>query len=277
MIKNLKKKSIKKILLNSRISKKSYKRWMLAKSFAKDLFQSFDYTFPQNTESKIHLKKLGVKKIKFIGNLKFAQNNLNKENLSPKLQKFINNKKFWCALSTHSGEEQICGFVQMKLLKKIKNLVLILIPRHVDRVENISRELSKLKLPVHIHSDKKSINKNTKIYIVDTYGETNLFFNISKIVFIGKSLTSDGGQNPLDAARGNCSILHGPNVSNFSEIYKFLGKLKISFKINNQNQLNKKLEFLLTNKNKNSKIRDKINNIGKEILHKNSKEIVSII
>ena len=277
MIKNLEKKSIMKILLNARISKKSYKRWKLLGSFSKDLFKSFNLTLPQNTESKIYLNKLGAKKIKFLGNLKFAQNNFYNNSLDYKFKKFTKTKKFWCALSTHPGEEDVCGSVQVKLLKKFKNLVLVLIPRHVERVKSLSKELSKFNLRQHIHSDHKLINKDTNIYIVDAYGETSSFLEMCKIVFMGKSLTTDGGQNPLEAARDNCSILHGPRVSNFSEIYKFLDKEKISFKINNQKQLYKKLEFLLANKNKNFKIKNKINKIGNVILLKNLKVIESLV
>ena len=163
------------------------------------------------------------------------------------------------------------------ILKNIKNLVLIIIPRHVERVNKISRELSKFKLKQHIHSHTKKINPNTKIYIVDTYGETSLFFKFSKIVFMGKSLTIDGGQNPLDAARENCTIVHGSKISNFLEIYNFLDKQKISFNTKNSNQLYKKVKFLFENHKKKLKIKDKINKIGNEILYKNLKEIESLL
>lgn len=277
MIRNLETRSITKILLNARISKKSFKRWILLGTFAKNLFKCFNYTFPQNTESKFYLKKLQVKKIKFIGNLKYAQNNFQKKNVNPKLERFVKTKKIWCAASTHPGEENICASVHFKLLKNIKNLVLIIIPRHVERVNKISRELSKFKLKQHIHSHTKKINPNTKIYIVDTYGETSLFFKFSKIVFMGKSLTIDGGQNPLDAARENCTIVHGSKISNFLEVYNFLDKQKISFNTKNSNQLYKKVKFLFENNKKKLKIKDKINKIGNEILYKNLKEIESLL
>ena len=76
----------------------------------------------------------------------------------------------------------------------------------------------------------KKIPKDTQVYIVDTYGETKPFFKICKIVFLGKSLSVSGGQNPLEPARYNCNIIHGPKVSNFPEIYNLLDKSKISFK-----------------------------------------------
>ena len=130
MLINLKKKSIKRILLNARISKKSFKRWKVLGTFSESLFQIFDFTFPQNNESKTHLKKLKVKNIKHIGNLKFSQNYFQKNNLDIKFKNFIKSRKVWCAASTHKGEEEICTSVHIKLLEKYKNLLLILIPRH---------------------------------------------------------------------------------------------------------------------------------------------------
>ena len=81
-------------------------------------------------------------------------------------------------------------------------------------------------LKVHLHS-QKIIDKGTEIYLVDSYGETKSFYNNCKNIFLGGSLVNHGGQNPLEAARFGCNILHGPNVSNFAEIYQFLKIKKI--------------------------------------------------
>ena len=80
---------------------------------------------------------------------------------------------------------------------------------------------------VHQHSSKSRIKKNTNIYLVDTYGETESFLKLSKVVFLGGSLIPHGGQNPLEAARLGCKILHGSNISNFIEIYSLLKKNNI--------------------------------------------------
>ena len=81
------------------------------------------------------------------------------------------------------------------------------------------------------------------IYLVNTYGETKSFYNFCKIVFLGGSLINRGGQNPLEAARFGCNILHGPNVGNFNEIYKFLKRYNMSIKVSNNN----KMLFILKN------------------------------
>ena len=247
------------------------------RKFSKSIFQIFDYTYPQNLESKYHLQRFGVNKIKTLGNLKFSQSNYNIYKSNKNFDNFLKTKKIWCAASTHPGEEEICISVYQKLLKKYSNLILVLIPRHVDRVGDIKKFMIKFDLKYHIHSQKNVINKDTKIYIVDTYGETGFFFKKCKIVFLGKSLTVDGGQNPLEPARDNCLIIHGPHISNFKEIYDNLDNKKIAFKINNSNQLYKKIESLLKKNNKKFKENNKIHLIGSKILKRNLNEIERLI
>ena len=276
MLTNLDKQSIKKILLNARVSKKSYRKWKLLGRFSKNLFKKFDYTFPQNLESKRYLKKLEVKKIRFLGNLKFSQKKILNDKLDKKLIRFIRTKKVWCAASTHDGEENICLKVHNKLIRKYKNLMLIIIPRHIARVNSILKDISALNLKPHLHSNKGKTDPKTNVYLVDTYGETELFFNLCKNVFIGKSLTAFGGQNPLEPARHNCSIIHGPNVSNFTEVYEFLDRKKISIKVKNESQLYSKIYKLIGRKNS-VNIKDKINFIGLKILNKNLMKIKSLI
>ncbi len=277
MILNLKRRSIRRILLNARISSRSYKKWKLLGSFSNKLFQAFSFTYPQNLESFKFLKKFKVKNIKKIGNLKFTQNDIDSKKLDSNLKSFIKSKKMWCAVSTHPGEEKICAEIHKRLLKKYKNLILIIIPRHTNRIEQIQNELIELKLNFHIHSNKKVINKKTNIYIVDTYGETGLFFNICKNVFMGKSFLFDGGQNPLEPARKNCKIFYGPKVTNFTEIYRYLSNQKIAFKVRNSNSLYNKLNYLLGNNRKENKSDNKLKKIGNKVLNDSVKEIERFI
>ena len=269
MLLSINKKNIPTILLNARITRKSFKRWLYFKSFALKIFNCFDITFPQNKETIGYLKSLKVKKIKLLGNIKFSENeHLLKSKINSKVKKFIKNKNYWCAASTHDNEEAMCANVHLKLKKKIKNLVTFIIPRHVQRTGDIVNSLQDLNLNIHCHSSKKSIKKNTDIYIVDTYGETNSFFKTNNTVFLGGSLIKHGGQNPIEAARNGCKIIYGPHVKNFKEVYKLLEKNKVSYKINNIEQLTSKVGILIK-KNKESKnLEDIINKLGKRILEK---------
>jgi 3-deoxy-D-manno-octulosonic-acid transferase len=137
--------------------------------------------------------------------------------------------------------------------------------------------MKKLNLKVHIHGSKEKINKETDIYLVNTFGQTQSFFKVCKIVFLGGSIIKHGGQNPLEAARYGCKILHGPNVSNFNEIYKFLHKQKISKKVINLNQLSFELDKTFKNKNRNKNLMFKIKNLGDKILTSTLKQIDTYI
>ena len=218
-----------------------------------------------------------AKKIKFLGNLKYSQSENEKITINKKLKKFIFSKKSWCASSTHYPEEKFCGQVHKQLKKKHKNLLTIIIPRHIDRVDSIENELNKLNLKVHIHSSKNSFKNNTDVYLVDAYGETKSFYNFCKNVFLGGSIVNHGGQNPLEATRYGCSVLHGPNTQNFTEIYSFLNHNKISLKVNNQKQMIYQLDKLLTKKSNSKKIQKKLKLIGHKVLEKTYKEVKLIL
>jgi 3-deoxy-D-manno-octulosonic-acid transferase len=128
-----------------------------------------------------------------------------------------------------------------------------------------------------MHEPKTRIPEDTDIYLVNSFGKTKSFYSVIKNVFLGGSLIRHGGQNPLEAVRYNCNILHGPNVSNFNEIYRFLNEQKISKKVINLNQTTNVLFKLFNSKKSQKNIKDKINKIGKKILKKNIYEINSIL
>ena len=156
-------------------------------------------------------------------------------------------------------------------------MLTIIIPRHINRVNEIKTELEKLNLKVHLHEPIKRINKDIDIYLVNTYGQTKSFFNECKNIFLGGSLIKHGGQNPLEAARYGCNILHGPNISNFKEIYKYLNKINISTKINSKKNMIQSLnKIFIMNKNP-KKIQKKLKIIGKKILNSTYKELNLII
>mgnify|MGYP001292407639 CR=1 FL=1 len=189
-----------------------------------------------------------------------------------RLNKIITNKKIWCASSTHQNEELYCGLVHKKLKKKYKNIITIIIPRHIHRVHEIINELNRLNLRTTIHSSKNKNLRDTDIYIVDTFGESKKFYKIATSVFLGGSLINKGGQNPLEPTRYGAKILHGQFISNFKEIYKLLSKLKISKKISTPNQFEKSIEF-----KKNKKNLNKIKKLGTSILKKTLQELNGFI
>ncbi len=270
MFKNLNKNKIPIILLNGRITKKSFFRWRKFPRFSKKVFSKISLAMPQNTETINYLKTLGVKNIKVTGNLKYFGNS--KKIIDENLKRLFKNRLIFCAASTHDNEELFIGKMHKELKLKYSNLLTILIPRHINRSLSITKELENINLKIINKSSKKKISKNTDIYIVDTYGETSKFYSLSNITFLGGSIVPHGGQNPLEPARMGNFILHGPNIQNFKEIYIMLSKLNISSKVNNINNMKKniirKIKYTQP-----KKVRQKLNFMGKEILEKNLNEI----
>jgi len=273
MITNIKKKNISLMLINARITKKSFTKWNFFPSSAKKLFQNFDMCLSSSLESKNYLKLLGAKKISYIGNLKFTQSEKTADELSSNIKKFFLTRKIWCASSTHELEEKICANIHKKLKIKYKNLLTVIIPRHIHRTKKIIKEIKELNLKIHLHDSRKKIDEETDIYLVNSFGQTQSFFKACKTVFLGGSIIEHGGQNPLEAAKYGCQILHGPNVWNFKEIYNLLEVHGVSNKITTTKQLSLKVEQIFNNKKNSKKLQLKIKILGNKILESALNEI----
>ncbi len=265
----LKKKKIPLILLNARITKKTYERWQIIRKFSYSIFNLISHAYPQNNETKNYLKRLNIKNVNFIGNLKFSENNkLTNKTINDGLILKFKKYKTFIAASTHNLEELFAAKIHLILKKKYKNLITIIIPRHVHRVSQIIDQLEQLNLNIHTHSSNNKSLKNIDIYLVDTFGDSKNFYRIATTVFLGGSIINRGGQNPLEPARFGARILHGPNTSNFKEVYEYLNTLKISQKIKKPSEITEKIIF-----KKNMKKVLKINYLGKIILKKTIKEL----
>ena len=279
IILEINKRSIPLLLLNGRITKKTYKRWKNIEFFSKYIFENFNLCLAQNDETKLYLKKLGVSKVIKTGNLKFSEtSSKNINNINKKIQDFLNSKKIlFGAISTHQSEEIFCSKIHADLKKKYKNGITIIIPRHIHRALEIKKEIEKIRLKVHLHSSCEKIDDKTDIYLVDTFGETKSFVKNCKIAFLGGSLIQHGGQNPLEAARLGCKVIHGPYINNFLEVYSLLNKSNISLKIRTREQAKSIILKNLNKKFSSKKIIKKLNSIGNKVLLKNQKEITKFI
>ena len=275
MISELKRRKITVVLTNARMSERSFKRWSSIRFFGKKILEKFDYIFPQNKETFVYLKRLGVKKLKFLGNLKFINNESNSvKNIK---KQYFRNKVVFCSASTHQNEEEIFANLHIKFKKKIPKLITIIIPRHVERTDEIIQMLKKKSLKYIKHSENKKNLNDCDIYVVDSYGESKSFYEISNVVFLGGSLVPKGGQNPLEALRFGCNILHGKYTFNFKDVYKMLGKEDLSLKVSSSKDLEKKAFSLFKKRKNNSRKIKKIKKIGNLIFKKNLNELEGII
>ena len=205
--------------------------------------------------------------------MKFSEiESKNEDKINHQLESQLKNKKIWVASSTHANEEIFCAKAHIELKKKFKNLITIIIPRHVHRSKKIIPEIKNLNLKVITHSSNNRNLKNVDIYLVDTFGETKKFHEIGNSVFIGGSIVRRGGQNPLEAARYGAKILHGKNIDNFKDVYKLLKSLRVSKVVNSSKKLASSINF-----NPNKSNGNKIKKIGRIILKKTIKELDYLI
>jgi 3-deoxy-D-manno-octulosonic-acid transferase len=268
MFRNLHIKDIPIIIMNARITERSFNKWQLFPNFANQVFGKITLALPQNLETLKYLKLLKVRDIKTAGNLKYYGQKDNHDYSTKLLKNKFKNLKVWCAASTHFNEEILIGNLHKKLKKKQRKLITIIIPRHVSRTNEIKEALNKIELNCILHSSNEKIKKNTDIYLVDSYGETSKFYNLTNISFVGGSIIKHGGQNPLEPARLGNYIISGPNVKNFKEIYAFLSKLKMSSITSDILKMENLILKRLNNKTPNKNIK-KIIKIGNDVLEKN--------
>ncbi len=221
-------------LINARLTSNSFKRWMMFPNTAKKIFGIFDLCLCSNVETKNYLEILKLKNIYFKGNIKLIDS-IDEEKINNVNEHFLTKKRFWFAASTHKEEDIYCLKTHIKLRETFKDLYTIIAPRHIERTQEIEALSRRLNLNVQVLNKNESISGNKEIIIINYFGALQSFYKFAKSVFIGKSMTknfiSNGGQNPIEAAKLNCKIYHGPYVYNFAEVYKILEKDKISKQI----------------------------------------------
>ena len=274
------KRKIPLVLLNGRITMKTFNRWKLASSLSLKLFSLYDLCLSSSKESEKNLKSLGAKNVKFFGNLKFCAN-INSKKKYIDLKSIFIKHNIWCAASTHPDEEEVILKTHILLKQKGIKIITIIIPRHINRSKEINKISSDFNIKSQIINKFEDISKDTEILIVNSIGEMINYFQNCESIFMGKSLSKKlikvGGQNPIEPAKCGCKIYHGPYISNFKEIYRFLEEKKIAFEIINEIDLSQKLIEDFNNKNENNKKNiDEINFYGKQILDLTSQEILSL-
>ena len=266
----IKKNKIPVAIINGRITSKTFRRWMLIPYTARKIFSVFNFILSSNFESKGYLTKLGAQNIFSLGNIKFS-NKISLNQIKNKNEYILNNKKIWCAASTHEEEEEFCINTHIRLKNNLPNILTIIIPRHINRSKKIKKICKKLNISAQIINQEDSILNKTEVVIINSFGVMQNYFKYAKSVFIGKSmiqrLKQDGGQNPILAAKLGCKIYHGPYVYNFQEVYQFLKENNISEEIFNDHVLSDKLlEDLKTEKKDFLKSKEMIDDIGNKIL-----------
>ena len=249
-----KKRGICTALVNARLSEKSQLNYQKFISLMQPAFESIDIILAQFDSDKIRLNEITKHKtIDVCGNLKFDQA------VPHELKEIATNiKKEWAidgelrptliAASTHEGEEEIVLNAFNIIQETYPNSLLILVPRHLERFDQVKELLKESKLDFVTRSNKSDVTKTTKVLLGDTIGELNFLYSLSNVAFVGGSLIDHGGQNLLEPAAQGLAILSGPNLRNFSDISKQLISSDALDIINNSLELSERFLFLIKNK-----------------------------
>mgnify|MGYP006278363211 CR=1 FL=1 len=236
------------ILVNARMSPRSFQRWLKFPGFIGDILARMDLCLAQTHDDAMRLMQLGAPRVQVCGNLKFDVPAPPYSTAAlAQMSAAIGNRPVWFAASTHDGEEEIALEVHRKLLARFPNLLTIVAPRHVPRGGAIADMALRNGIEPSLRSRGDQITPATGFYIADTMGEMGLFYRLTSIVFVGKSLGgARGGQNPIEPAKLGCVVLHGPDVGNFEEVYRHLTLANGSTEILNAAMLERALQVFLS-------------------------------
>ena len=210
------------ILVNGRLSETSFHRWRHLPRTIAALLQRFQLCLVQSQDDARRYAALGAS-VNITGNLKI---DVPPPPFDPSafgvVESAIGGRPVIAAASTHPGEEAIMIDVHQRLRAQNPTLLTVVAPRHPERGPDIAAAAEAAGLKVLLRSRGQAPDRTSDLYVLDTIGELGLLYRLAPIVFMGGSLASHGGQNPIEAAKLGAAILHGPHVWNFAEIYAAL-------------------------------------------------------
>jgi 3-deoxy-D-manno-octulosonic-acid transferase len=208
------------ILVNGRMSERSFRRWRHFPRTIEALLTRFDLCLVRTTDDAERFGVLGAPRITTTGNLKLDAPALPFDPAKLTiLASATQGRAIVAAASTHPGEESEIIDAHRRLRINFPDLLTIIAPRHPQRGPAIAELAVAARLRCTLRSRGELPGGDDDIYLFDTLGELGLAYQLAPIVFMGGSLVRHGGQNPIEAVKFGAAILHGPHVTNFTEIY----------------------------------------------------------
>ncbi len=211
------------IVINGRLSERSFTRWRRVPGVIGALLSRFDLCLTQSAGDAERYAQLGAPRVASTGNLKLDVPAPPVDDATlRRLKEIIGNRPVIAAASTHPGEETAIIAAHRRLRAKFPNLLTVIAPRHPSRGESIAEIAKTAGLATALRSQRAQPMPDIGVYIADTLGELGLVYRLASIVFMGGSLVTHGGQNPIEPIRLGAAVLHGPHVWNFAELYAAL-------------------------------------------------------
>lgn len=236
------------VLINARMSQRSFPRWQKFSATIGALLGRFETCLAQSETDAERFSALGARSVRVTGNLKLdVQAPPGDAAKLDKLMAVTRGRPIIVASSTHPGEEEIILETHKTLTSFFPKLLTVIVPRHAHRGADIAQMIAASGAQVALRSREELPHAGTDIYVADTMGELGLFYRLSPVVFIGGSLVPHGGQNPIEAVKLGASVVHGPHVFNFTDVYEALDGAGGAKLADSSEQLVKQLGQMLGN------------------------------
>lgn len=223
MLKAIRDRDIHCVLINARMSRRSYRRWKRFRETAATLLSAFDLCLAQTETDAESFLKLRAINVHVRDNLKYSADPLPFDPAAlDQLQTAITGRPVWLYASTHDGEEELACAIHKKLQQNHPALLTVIVPRHPERRNDILAQCRKQGLQARLRGETLTPPApEDQIYIADTLGELGLFYRLCPVACIGRSFSKDGGggHNPIEAAQLGCAVLHGPAIQNLKQIF----------------------------------------------------------
>jgi 3-deoxy-D-manno-octulosonic-acid transferase len=214
------------VLINGRMSHRSFPRWRRISGTISALLGRFDVCLAQSRLDAERFAALGSRNVVTTGNLKL---DVPAPPADParleRLMAVTRGRPIIVAASTHPGEEELLLQAHRTLAGFFPSLLSVIVPRHPNRGESVARTVAASGLHVALRSREELPTATTDVYVADTMGELGVFYRLAPIVFMGGSLIPHGGQNPIEAIKLGASVVHGPYVFNFTDVYEALDRV----------------------------------------------------
>lgn len=228
MLSALQRRNIPSVLVNARLSDRSFRNWNMVRGTAARILGCFHVVLAQTTSDAGRFRDLGAANVIVGDNLKYGAAPLPYDDLSlAALSLTVEERKTWVYASTHDGEEELACRVHKALRETIPSVLTIIVPRHPERREEIAQTCFRNGLKFRLRSQNAALpSPDDDIYIADTLGELGLFYKLCPIAMIGRSFSKDGGggHNPVEAAQRGCAVLTGPHNKNQRQLYDDMEK-----------------------------------------------------
>lgn len=222
MLAEIKQREIPAVLVNARMSPRSFTRWLRLSRLAVFFLSSFDLCLAQNEAEAGRYRALGAAPVEAPGNLKYAAEPLpvNDADLDG-FKAAVRGRPAWIFASTHPGEEEMAGRIHKILAARHPGLLTVIVPRHPARGDEIERKLKAEGLLVVRRGDGKALpGPDCSVYLADTLGELGLFYRLGLANVIGGSFVPHGGHNPVEPGQLGGIIFFGPHMHNFDTIVR---------------------------------------------------------